>query len=195
MGPFWRTTDWESRISLGDGAPEVHAKNAAPVPYLANGAPDTVLAPRDTPSARPIPIRDLAAAAGGGAVDLDETILGQLYFRREWLDRQAIGPTQADVIKGRGESMEPTVPDRCSILTDRRRRAPRSGGIYVVRTDEGIVVKRACGDGGRWILSSDHRAWPPRPWRADAELIGEVRWMARTFGCGYRIRSWCCCRG
>ena len=99
----------------------------------------------------------------GGAVDLDETIRGWLYFRREWLDRQAIDPTQADVIQVRGESMEPTLPDGCSILMDRRRREPRSGRVYVVRTEEGIVVKRARRDSGRWILSSDHPAWPPRP--------------------------------
>ena len=137
--------------------------------------------PNGAPGARPIPIRELAGAAGGGAVDLDETIVGHLHFRREWLDRQAIDPTQADVIQVRGESMEPTLPDGCSILMDRRRRAPRSGRIYVVRTDEGIVVKRARRDAARWTLSSDHPAWPPRPWPTDAELIGEVRWMARTF--------------
>jgi phage repressor protein C with HTH and peptisase S24 domain len=157
------------------------SSNRRLVTDLTNGVRDNALVPRDAPSARPIPIRELAAAAGGDAVDLDETIVGYLYFRREWLDRQAIDSTQADVIQVRGESMEPTLPDGCSILMDRRQRAPRSGRVYVVRTDEGIVVKRARRDGGRWILSSDHPAWPPRPWPADAELIGEVRWMARNF--------------
>lgn len=51
----------------------------------------------------------------------------------------------------------------------------------MARTDEGIIVKRARRDTGCWILSSDHPNWPPRPWPADADLIGEVRWMARTF--------------
>ena len=82
---------------------------------------------------------------------------------RSVLDRHGIDSTPADVIKVRGESMEPTLPDGCSILMDRRRQAPRSGRIYVVRADEGIVVKRARRDRGRWILSSDHPDWPPRP--------------------------------
>ena len=78
--------------------------------------------------------------------------------------------------------MEPTFPDRCSILLDRRRQALRSGRIYVVGVPhEGIVVKRSRRDGRRWILSSDHPAWPPRPWPPDADVIGQVRWMARTF--------------
>ena len=114
-------------------------------------------------------------------MDLDETILGHLYFRREWLERKAIDPTHADVIQVRAESVEPTLPDG-RLLMDCRRRAPRSTRIHVVLTDEGIVVKRARRDAGPWILSSDHPAWPPRrPWPADAELIGDVRWRARTF--------------
>ena len=138
-------------------------------------------APPDTPGARPVAVRELAAAAGGGALDLDETIRGWIYFRREWLDRQAIDPRAADVIKVRGESMEPTLPDGCSILLDRRRRSLRSGRIFVVRTDEGVVVKRSeRGAGGGWLLISDHPTWPSRPWPTDAEVIGQVRWMAHT---------------
>ena len=79
------------------------------------------------------------------------------------------------------DQIDVAVADRCSILMDRRRRSPRSGRIYVVCTDEGIVVKRARRDTGCWILSSDHPNWPPRPRPADAELIGEFRWTARTF--------------
>ena len=159
----------------------MHESDRLLVTDLGNGDRDPALAPNGAAGARPVPIRELAAAAGGGAVDLDETILGHLYFRRDWLDCQAIDSTQADVIKVGGESMEPTLPGGCSILMDRRPRTPRSGRIYVVRTDEGVVVKRARRDSGRWVLSSDHPAWLPRPWPADAELIGEVRWMSRTF--------------
>ena len=165
----------------GDPTPvDEQGSNTALVRDLTKGDVDPALAPNGAAGARPIPIRELAADAGGGAVDLDETTLGYLYFRREWLDRQAIDPTQADVVQVRSDSMGPTLPDGCSILMDRRRRAPRSGRIYVLRTDERIVVKRARRDAGRWILSSDHPACPPRPWPADAELI-DVRWRARKF--------------
>ena len=169
--------DWLAGLTDDPTPADERRPNSAPVRDLTNGdGPPAADGPY-----RSVPVRELAAAAGGGAVDLDETIRGWIYFRREWLDRQAIDPTQVDLIQVRGESMEPTLPDGCSILMDRRRRAARSGRIYVVRTDEGIVVKRACRDTGRWFLSSDHPAWPARLWPADAELIGEVRWMARTF--------------
>lgn len=39
-----------------------------------NGRREPPLAPNGSPDARPIPIRELAAAAGGGALGLDETI-------------------------------------------------------------------------------------------------------------------------
>ena len=37
---------------------------------------------------------------------------------------------------------------------------------------------------GAWQLVSDNphkQAWPTRPWPADAEIVGEVKWAARTF--------------
>ena len=139
----------------------------------------------DLPGARQIGVRELAAAAGGGALELDETVTGCIAFRRDWLDRHGIDPTQCTVIGVEGESMEPTLPDGCSILVDRARRRRLVGHVYVVRSpDDGIVVKRLGKDGaGGWLLGSDHPEWDdPVPWPDGANMIGEVRWVARTFG-------------
>ena len=159
-----------------DPAPAAQRSNQSPVTDF----DPTHLGPRDVPGARPVPVRELAAAAGGGAVDLDETIVGYLYFRLDWLAQQALDPSLCDVIRVFGESMEPTLPDGCSILVDRSRRRQRHNRVYVARTDEGVVVKRLLHVGGSWTLSSDHPAWEPRPWPPDAQIIGEVRWMALT---------------
>ena len=159
--------------------------NPAPAARRSDQSPvievDPALAPGDVPGARPVPVRELAAAAGGGAVDLDETIVGYLYFRLDWLDQHALEPSQCDVIRVSGESMDPTLPDGCSILVDRSRRRRRHGRIYVARTDEGVVVKRLLYVRGHWTLSSDNTAWKPRTWPPTAEIIGEVRWMAQSF--------------
>ena len=79
--------------------------------------------------------------------------------------------------------MEPTLPDGSVILVNRAQRNRSQGRIYVVRTDDGLVVKRCGWDGAGWLLASDNPsgAWPPVPWPDDAEVIGEVRWAARTF--------------
>ena len=81
--------------------------------------------------------------------------------------------------------MEPTLVDDCSILVNLAGRRRRIGHIYVVRTPDGLVVKRAGRDAaGAWQLVSDNpnkHVWPTRPWLPDAEVVGEVKWAARTF--------------
>ena len=137
----------------------------------------------DMPAVRPVEVVEVAAAAGGGAEVYDETAIGRLWFRRDWLDSNAIDPAQCNVITVRGESMEPTLPDGCSILVDRSqgRRRRRIGRIFVMRTADGLVVKRVGRDQeGNWRIESEHPAWPPVPWSDTTEIVGEVRWLGRT---------------
>ena len=124
----------------------------------------------------------MASAAGGGSEVYDETPVGLLWFRSDWLNRHGIDPKQNNIISVQGDSMEPTLPDGCSILVDRRRTELREGRIYVMRTEDGLVVKRVGEDKeGCWQMLSDNPAWPPAPLVEEAEVIGEVRWAARTF--------------
>ena len=130
-------------------------------------------------------VSELAGAAGGGAVVDDERITGRVKFRREWLDRHSLAAGDCRVIQVLGESMEPTLVDGCSILVNQVSRRRRFGRIFVVRTEDGLVVKRASKDRtGNWQLVSDNpnkQAWPTVPWPDDAPVIGEVKWAARTF--------------
>ena len=140
------------------------------------------LAEPEAPDARPVQMPHLAAAAGAGAVDLDAVDSEIfLWFRRSWLDRMGLDPTQCLVIDVRGESMEPTLPEGCSLLVNRAQHRRLIGKLFVVNADTGLVVKRAGKDSeGHWLLESDHPAWDSVSWPDDAELIGQVRWMART---------------
>ena len=138
----------------------------------------------DESTVRPVEVVEVAAAAGGGAEVYDETVVGRLWFRRDWLQRHAMDPAQCHVITVHGQSMEPTLPDGCSILVDRsqRRRRRRERRIFVMRTEDGLVVKRAGKDTeGNWQIESDNEGWEPVPWSRDTEIIGEVRWSAVTF--------------
>ena len=136
------------------------------------------------PGARPVDVHGLRAAAGGGALVEGEEVRSQAWFRRDWLDRHGLDPTRCLIVDVAGGSMEPVLPDGCSVLVDRNRRRRYVGRIYLARTDEGLVVKRAGKDeGGGWLLTSESDApeHAPIPWPADAETIGEVRWMAQNF--------------
>ena len=128
---------------------------------------------------------ELAGAAGGGAVVEHERVTGRAKFRRGWLARHGLIAQHCRVIQVLGESMEPTLVDGCSILVNQAGQRRRVGRIFVVRTEDGLVVKRAGKDRtGAWQLISDNpnkQAWPTVPWPGDAPVIGEVKWAARTF--------------
>ena len=133
------------------------------------------------PGARSLGAVEIEAAAGGGAVNLDEApVKGQVWFRRDWLDRHGLDPTRCMVISVRGESMEPTLPDGCSILVDRARSRRRVDRIFVINTEDGLIVKRLGKEGRRWLLVSDHEEWSDEPWPAGADPVGQVVWMARS---------------
>ena len=75
--------------------------------------------------------------------------------------------------------MEPTVPDGSLVLMDCTRRNLRNGRIFVVRIEDGFVVRRASENvRGDRELVSDHPNWPDATSPDDVEVIGEVRWVA-----------------
>lgn len=163
----------------------VHQAGADPIPadlrdelLGASVSKDQIEEPAPEYAFRHLEIVEVAAAAGGGAAVYDETVTGHLAFRRDWLDRHAIDPTQANVISVAGESMAPTLPNGCSILVDRGKRRRQSGRIYALRTGDGLVVKRLHKKNRRWQLVSDNPDWKPVPWDQEVELIGEVVWAA-----------------
>lgn len=129
----------------------------------------------------PVEVVEVASAAGVGAEVYDETPVGLLWFRNDWLQSHSIDPKQSHIISVRGDSMEQTLPDGCSILVDRSRREPQEGRIYVMRTDEGLVVKRlGLDEKGRWELLSDNPDWEPAIMPYGTDIVGEVRWSAVT---------------
>ena len=161
---------------------ETYIRAQAPVQPIAESRTDYDPSNYEPSDRSPVRLEEVASAAGVGAEVYDETPVGLLWFRNDWLVSHSIDPEQSNIISVRGASMEPTLPDGCSILVDRKRREPQEGRIYVMRTEEGLVVKRVGRDAeGDWQVESEHPAWPPVPWSDTTEIIGEVRWCARTF--------------
>ena len=57
----------------------------------------------------------------------------------------------------------------------------RAGRRHVVtRIEEGPVVKRLRHDAAGWWLVSENEAYAPRPWPADAAVLGQVMWTGRS---------------
>ena len=160
---------------------EAYIRAQAPVQAIAESKTDYGPSNYGTSDRSPVRLLEFASAAGVGAEVYDETPIGLLWFRNDWLLSHSIDPEQSNIISVRGESMEPTLPDGCSILVDRKRREPQEGRIYVMRTEEGLVVKRlGLDEEGRWEIRSDSPDWRITPMSPGTEIIGEVRWTART---------------
>ncbi len=173
---------WLLGLEEDAGVPDLHHLHGQVLAVT-----ESMVAPVDgsgeeDPSKRYIEMLEVEPSAGGGSHIEDAPVRGRLAFRRAWLNLHALIASECVVIRVRGESMEPTLPDKCSILVAKHRNRRRDKHIFVVRTEDGLIVKRARKDGKSWLLVSDHPAWKDLPWPRDADVIGEVVWMAKTLG-------------
>ena len=143
------------------------------------GVAETVLggeARRD--AAVRLPRLDVAASAGPGANVDDEVELGAAYLPVELA--AGLGLREGSVIRVRGSSMEPGLIDGDQIVVDTGQRSPgAAGGIFVIRLDGVVMVKRVRRVAGRLVASSDNPDAPPVP-RGPIDVIGRVVWQMRA---------------
>lgn len=134
-----------------------------------------------------IPLFDIRAAAGGGAVVGSEHVMDVLHFKEEWIRAELrVSPADLYLIFVDGESMEPTLRPGDIILVDRRDHAQRRDGIYVLRLDGTLLVKRLQKlPGGNIKVSSDNKSYDPFILKLeemegqDMAIIGRVVWVGR----------------
>ena len=75
-----------------------------------------------------------------------------------------------------GDSMEPTLHDEDLVLLDRSQTEPVDGVLAVVRTVDGVVIKRLRRRGQTWTLVSDNPAYPASRVRKSDRVVGRVAW-------------------
>lgn len=131
-----------------------------------------------------VPSYDVRASAGPGAVPEAETPETSLAFQARWARSIASGGLdQLAVIRVDGDSMQPTLSHGDHILIDRSDRTRLRDGIYVLRNDDVLLVKRLSLNpvSNRINLISDNPNYPAWPDCApDAiDVIGRVIWVGR----------------
>lgn len=133
-----------------------------------------------------VPMLNVDASAGFGAVAESESAHTRFGFDERWLARltRAKG-SSLSIINVAGDSMEPTLSSGDEVLVDASDQSSRlRDGIYVLRADDALVVKRVTlKPGGRKItISSDNPAYPS--WddvdRSDIQIVGRVIWFGRA---------------
>ena len=130
---------------------------------------------------------EVGASAGPGAIPDDESARGHIAFDPLWLRQVAADPKRLSLIRVEGDSMAPTLADGDEILVDRGDAAERlRDGIYVLRIEDSLVVKRVAPDPAGRALSirSDNTAYPSWSARdpATVEVVGRVVWVGRRIG-------------
>lgn len=126
-----------------------------------------------------VPRLDVVASAGPGAFVDGEVEVGADVIDPLLARQLGLRAGQAAIIRVRGDSMEPGLFDGDHIVVDTADRSPPGrGGVFVVRIDGLVMVKRVSLRGGVIEAGSDNPLAPPVP-DAPVEVIGRVVWQMR----------------
>ncbi|PCD02695.1 hypothetical protein COC42_15030 [Sphingomonas spermidinifaciens] len=146
------------------------------------GVDEAVLGGRAT-RAVPVARFDLAASAGPGGLAEIEEPRAALMLPPEMLAGLGVRAADASMIRVAGDSMVPTLWPGDDILVDAAQTAVSAkGGVYVLRLDEVLMVKRVVRGAGGLVVTSDN-ADAPSPGSVAADrvaIVGRVVWVSRA---------------
>ena len=131
-----------------------------------------------------VPKLAIGASAGAGRTVDGEPVEGAVAFDPKWLRELGADARALSIIRVEGDSMAPTLNDGDDILVDGGDAAGRlRDGIYVLRMDDALMVKRiarAPGPGRISVISDNaqYRSWDDLPMSA-VQLVGRVVWTGR----------------
>ena len=138
-----------------------------------------------------VPRYEVDVSGGSGLLAVSECVEDRIGFSRAWLTRHQINAASAGLVRVKGDSMAPTVPDGALVLIDTSQARLEREGIYVFSRDGEAFVKRlvpvAPGPGGvptSVVIISDGGTFPPEfvtgPPLNDIRVTGRVRCIIAT---------------
>ncbi len=134
-----------------------------------------------------IPMHDIRAAAGTGVEVEDSEPIGWRLFDSGWLKSVTLSKLPAlRVIQVAGDSMTDTLANGDQVLVDLGQKALAREGIFVLRLDGELIVKRVqkSFQSGAVTIKSDNPRYDAEvitdPDRLD--VVGRVVWLGRSIG-------------
>lgn len=124
---------------------------------------------------------DVSVSAGSGVVVEAENVVEQMAFTRSWLTRRGLVADLAGLVKARGVSMEPTIPDGALMLVRFGIRAPLEPGVYIFRHDDELFVKHLT------VLESDAFDRPKKILIASQNVTHPPRILEAHDGQSFRV--------
>lgn len=136
------------------------------------------------PGSKLVPVYDVEASAGHGAVTEYEPQVHSLAFPPAYLNRlTSSSPKNLSIISVKGESMEPTLLDDDIVLLDASKTNLSYDGLFVLRFDDALHVKRVGRSpkkGHVTIISDNNALYPPMEASVgEVEAVGKVLWYGR----------------
>ncbi|UYY59799.1 helix-turn-helix transcriptional regulator [Sphingomonas sp. S2-65] len=164
------------------GSPRTLAENDRQRLAAFFGVPEARLGGPEVPALVEIARLDIGASAGPGRLTDAEAARRPGELSPALLRQLGVRPQAASMIRVEGDSMEPLLADGDEILVDRDHCEVRPrGGIFVIRVDGALMVKRLRPALGGLDVISENPAYPLRFCRhREAEVIGRVAWMSRS---------------
>lgn len=127
-----------------------------------------------------VPMFDVEVSAGNGAAAYGVVEpANHLAYRKDWLKLRGLFAKDLNCVTARGDSMEPTIHSKDTLLVDTSKNNPRDGQIYVIRSGDTLWVKRIQKQiDGSLLLISDNDTYPPMSLtladHPDIQVIGQV---------------------
>lgn len=142
---------------------------------------------RDPDSYMDVPLFDLQASAGGGALDWDKVrVKSWRAFKREWISVELhAGGDDLALVEVAGDSMEPTLSPGDVIMVDRRESRVWTDAMYLLRVDDAVMVKRLqMLPGGKLKIISDNPGYESyvldtKDGGVGLEVYGRVVWISK----------------
>lgn len=132
-----------------------------------------------------LPLFAIEAAAGQGVAVDGEAKLGDVAFDRQFLKDRGASPDACTVIRAKGDSMSPTIPDGSLLIVDHSQKDVAHGYITVIGIGDDLLVKRVRRRlDGTVELISDNQAYPPEVIGTDRleqlRVVGRVVYFCRA---------------
>ena len=121
-------------------------------------------------------------SAGGGSFEVSPEIEGYYSFQKEWLKKKgnASNMVLMDIF---GNSMEPELRDRDTVLIDQSIREILAGAIYAIGIDDTVMVKRVEKLPDKLVLLSENKDYSTIVLQGDeirnVRILGKVIWICR----------------
>ena len=167
---------------LKRGSPRVLAEADRGLLARYMGVPDTALGGRGADNVVEVARLDVRASAGPGGLVEGEARRQPGMFPPALLRQLGVRPGAASMIEVQGDSMSPLLEHGDEIFVDGDQRAVKGrGGVFVLRLDGELMVKRLRPALGGLEVVSENPVYPLRFVRAgEVEVLGRVAWLGRA---------------